>query len=372
MVKFIFADTKNRDIYYMLGMDLADPVFLVDTGRKKRVFLDYRELGVFESQKENNKIEANALEPVIQEAEKENKDNTEFEKKVALYLITKYKIINKEIGVPNSFPLDLADYLRAKGVKLKVLNPFIPERLKKQKEEVGKIKNNLTSTKKAFQKIEEILKESHIKKDELRYKGKILTSEFLKKEVRMVLIGEELMDIEGMIISCASQAAIPHHSGSGPIRPHQTIICDIFPRSRKNGYFADMTRTYVKGKASEEMKEMYATVKIVQEKAIEAIRSGVRGVDIHNICVEEFLKKGHKTGEKGFAHGTGHGLGLDIHEGPYLNARYGRKLEIGNVVTVEPGLYYPKIGGVRIEDVVCVTKNGCINLTSYPKHISIA
>jgi len=185
------------------------------------------------------------------------------------------------------------------------------------------------------------------------------------------MLEEDLLNVEGIIISCGPHAAIPHHRGSGPLRPNETIICDIFPRYRGNHYFADMTRTYVKGAPSPELKKLYAAVFEAQTKAIAMVRPGIRFADVHEKCVEIFAKRGYHSGNKGFIHGTGHGLGLDIHEAPYVSKGQTGVFEEGHVVTIEPGLYYPKLGGVRLEDVVWVTKNGCENLTNYPKNFVI-
>ena len=128
-----------------------------------------------------------------------------------------------------------------------------------------------------------------------------------------------------------------------------------------------MTRTYVKGAPSEKLQKMYDAVREAQEAGIEAIKPGVSTKDVHALVSGVFIKAGFEVGTKGFVHGTGHGLGLDIHEDPRINDRSDIVLMQGHVVTVEPGLYYPELGGVRIEDVVCVTENGCRNLTNYPK-----
>ncbi|MCH2365290.1 MAG: M24 family metallopeptidase, partial [Planctomycetes bacterium] len=146
---------------------------------------------------------------------------------------------------------------------------------------------------------------------------------------------------------------------------------DIFPQSEETRYWGDMTRTVVRGKASDEARKLYQDVFDAQDGAIKQLRDGACGKEIHQGIVELFEARGNKTEERdgskvGFFHGTGHGVGLDIHENPRLG-KVGHELKTGHVITIEPGLYYPGVGGVRIEDLLVVTEDGHHNLTSFPK-----
>jgi Xaa-Pro aminopeptidase len=177
------------------------------------------------------------------------------------------------------------------------------------------------------------------------------------------------------IISSGNQCVDPHHEGSGPIKADTSIIFDIFPRSQHNGYFGDLSRTVVRGRASDKLKEIYATVQAGQQIGYEPIRHGVNGKEVHQNILALFEARGFHTGRingrmQGFFHGTGHGLGLDIHEPPRI-APVDAILRAGHVVTVEPGLYYLGIGGVRLEDVVVVTAKGNRNLTDCPQFLEI-
>jgi Xaa-Pro aminopeptidase len=173
------------------------------------------------------------------------------------------------------------------------------------------------------------------------------------------------------IIACGEQGVDPHNEGSGPIRAHQGIIFDIFPRSSRSRYFADMTRTVVKGKASDELRRLYEVVLAAQLRGTELVRDGASGAAVHAEVARAMEARGYPTGvvdgrHQGFFHGTGHGVGLDIHELPRIG-RVDHQLRAGNVVTVEPGLYYAGRGAVRIEDMVVVEADGCRNLTCFPK-----
>jgi Xaa-Pro aminopeptidase len=197
-----------------------------------------------------------------------------------------------------------------------------------------------------------------------------LTSERIKTLINGKLMERDCV-AQHTIVAGGEQACDPHNEGSGPLPAHRSIIFDVFPRSASSRYFADMSRTVVRGTPSAELKRLYQTVLDAQEEAIAQIKDGADGMKIHRGICERFEKAGYKTGlvngrMQGYFHGTGHGVGLDIHEAPRIS-RTGSLLLEGHVVTVEPGLYYPGLGAVRIEDMVLVTGDGCRNLTNFSK-----
>jgi Xaa-Pro aminopeptidase len=206
----------------------------------------------------------------------------------------------------------------------------------------------------------------------LRWSRQTLTSELLRAEIESAVLRAGGTP-SGTIVAGGDQACDPHERGSGPLRANSLIIIDIFPRDAKTGYYGDMTRTFLKGRASEAQRSLWETVKDAQAFALRRIKAGVDGMTIHRGIEDLFAGRGYKTGVKngrrvGFFHGTGHGLGLDIHEYPRLQKVV---LKARQVVTVEPGLYYPGLGGVRIEDVVVVTKTGHKMLSSFPKQLEM-
>jgi len=220
------------------------------------------------------------------------------------------------------------------------------------------------------------LKAARIDKDRrLHYRGAPLTSEKLR-----AVIDTAILQMRGAtnrtIVAGGRQACDPHEPGHGPLRAHEPIILDIFPRAQETGYFGDMTRTVVRGRASEAVRKLYDTVREGQRLAFQRIRDGVPTKDIHGAVREFFERQGYKTENRsgrmvGFFHGTGHGLGLEIHEAPRLGAHSTETLKSGHVVTVEPGLYYPELGGVRLEDVALVTNSGSHNLTRFEKVLEV-
>lgn len=277
----------------------------------------------------------------------------------------------KEILVPSTFPFLHASRLQELGYTLRTKRePFYERRVVKSDEEVRHIEAAQRATETAVAAAHRQLRRAEIRDHHLWLDGAVLTSERIKKLINVALMECDCV-AQHTIVAGGEQACDPHDEGNGPLPAHRSIIFDVFPRSAGSRYFADMSRTVVRGKASPELTRLYHAVKDAQEEAITKIRDGVDGAVIHQGICDRFEKAGYKTGlvngrMQGYFHGTGHGVGLDIHESPRIS-RTGSLLQEGHVVTVEPGLYYPGLGAVRIEDMVLVTKDGCRNLTNYPK-----
>jgi Xaa-Pro aminopeptidase len=281
----------------------------------------------------------------------------------------------KWILVPSNFPIEYADGLRGKGYLLEFRRePFFEERTLKSEEEVDYIRQVQQATEEATDMAIQAIREAEVRKGLLYRNGEVLTSEELKRIINVKLM-EKGCVAQHTIVASGDQACDPHNEGSGPIRARDSIIMDIFPRSSTTRYFADMTRTVVKGKAPDGLKRIYETVHKAQAAAIQMIHDGAPGREIHERVCQVFKQAGYETGMvggrmQGFFHGTGHGVGLDIHEPPRIS-RSDNVLKRGHVVTVEPGLYYPGVGAVRIEDMVWVADRGCVNLTNYPKQLEV-
>ncbi|MDR4480755.1 MAG: Xaa-Pro peptidase family protein [Nitrospira sp.] len=276
-----------------------------------------------------------------------------------------------EILVPPSFPFLHASRLQELGYRLRTKRePFYEQRVIKSVDEVRHIESAQRATETAVAAAHQSLRRAEIRDHVLWLDGEVLTSERVKKLINVALMECDCV-AQHTIVAGGEQACDPHDEGSGPLPAHRSIIFDVFPRSADTRYFADMSRTVVRGRPSPELTRLYHAVKDAQEEAITKIRDGADGAAIHQGICERFEKAGYLTGVvngrmQGYFHGTGHGVGLDIHEAPRIS-RTGSLLQEGHVVTVEPGLYYPGLGAVRIEDMVLVTKDGCRNLTNYPK-----
>src|SRR6266704_3746511 len=267
----------------------------------------------------------------------------------------------RRVTVPFNFPHGLAVGLRRNriGVKPRPGN-FFPEREQKSADEVRKLSGALAMAEIGMAEAMQALRTAKIASGRLIYRNLPLTSEKLR-----AIIDTAIIQAAGLashtIVAGGDQACDPHESGFGPLRANEPIIIDIFPRSQKTGYFGDITRTVMRGRASEAIRRLYATVLKGQQIAFDKMRTGVATVKVHEAVQERFVREGYKTGKRdgrmqGFFHGTGHGLGLEIHESPRMGPHSAGELKPGQVITVEPGLYYPGIGGVRLEDVAVITE----------------
>jgi len=276
--------------------------------------------------------------------------------------------------VPANFPLGYARTLAEARIKLEPTNGlFWPGRGAKTDEEIQMMSRALRITESGLARATEVLKASKFGPGrKLHWRNKTLTSEILRAEIDSAVLRAGGTP-GGTIVAGGDQACDPHERGTGPLYANSLIILDVFPRDAKTGYFGDLTRTVVRGKARDPQRQLWETVKKGQAMALRKVKAGVDGAEIHKGIQDFFNQRGYRTEirkgrQVGFFHGTGHGLGLEIHEYPRLQKVV---LKDRQVVTVEPGLYYPGIGGVRLEDVVVVTRNGPWKLSRFPKQLEI-
>ena len=365
--KLIIADSENdSNMFYATGMLIPDDFVYLEKNGKKMIYIDDLEYNRAKKEAEVDRV-------VNYSKYSSNADRDTFGS--VLIDILKDNGI-KKVQIPENFKIKYAKILLDNKIEIEIIEPFFQKRVLKNESEIKKIVEVQRVNEELLKEVINIIKKSKIRKDKkLSYQNKILTSEFVKQILNMEFFKKDYFS-EDNIVSCGEDCSDPHNFGSGPLFADQPIMIDTCPRSIKNRYFADMTRTVVKGKASTEIRKMYNAVLGAQKLALGEIKDGMRADLIHKKVQDYFANRGFKTEEKngkiqGFFHGTGHGVGLDIHETPRINLNYKKKLKAGNVVTVEPGLYYPKIGGVRIEDLVVVTKTGCKNLTKFPKFLEI-
>ena len=369
--KLIFdTSLSNADLYWATHFFAPDPFYFVQKGGRKILLLSDLEYGRAKNEAQVSQVRTQSF---YKSRLKKNRRPENYPFDILVLFLRDLKI--RSLVVPANFPFKTALDLKRCGFSLtSSTGPFFPKRLIKTPAEKKEIQKSLRAVSQSFGKAMDILRKSRIRGHSLYFQGQRLTSEYLRGHIEQDLLSQGYT-AEHTIVACGKQTADPHCVGSGPLRPHQPIIIDIFPRSRKSGYYADMTRTVVKGRASPALKKMYLAVLRSQREAMGQIRAGVRGSKIHHTVCQTLETCGFKTNNKkglpqGFIHSTGHGLGLEIHEPPRLGPGPDR-LQKGHVITIEPGLYYPPIGGVRLEDVVYVTSKGCERLSHYPQILEI-
>lgn len=278
----------------------------------------------------------------------------------------------------DDMPLSLADYLRANGIDL-VCQPVLLKGPRELKDavELAAIERAQRATERAMQAATGLIADAHAGHDGLLYHGSLpVTSERLRAVIDASLL-EDNCSTDGTITAAGPDSAQPHNVGHGPIYAGRPIVIDIFPRHKEHRYYADMTRTVSKGTPDHEITRMYHVTREALDLALGSIRPGVTGKAVFEAVCRFYEDHGYATflrddcfPAEGFIHGLGHGVGLDVHEGPQLG-RAENELREGEIITVEPGLYKAGLGGVRIEDMVVVTPDGCRNLTDFAKTLAL-
>ncbi|APX95485.1 M24 family metallopeptidase [Natronorubrum daqingense] len=276
------------------------------------------------------------------------------------------------LAVPRNFPTGTADGLREQGLSVTVEPEGLVEDVRSTKDEweLEQIRATQRANEAAMATAEELIATADVADDgSLVHDGEVLTSERVKTEIEVTLLRHGC-GLDDTIVACAADGADPHDRGSGPLEVDELIVIDIFPRDKETGYFGDMTRTFARGDPGDEARRRYEVTEEAYEAALEAVEAGVTGEAVHDVACDVIEDAGYETlrsdpsTETGFIHSTGHGVGLDIHEQPSV-APSGGELEPGHVISIEPGIYDPAVGGVRIEDLIAVTEDGYENLTDY-------
>jgi Xaa-Pro aminopeptidase len=276
--------------------------------------------------------------------------------------------------VPSSFPVGHADHLRANGIEVVVERDLFDDRRRsKNQTELRGIRKAQKACEAALDVARDLLRRAEANGGGLEIDGEPLTSERIKRAIEDVFADHDVEASE-MIVSHGPQTAVGHDMGSGQIKPNEPIVFDLFPRDKETGCYADMTRTYVVGEPSDELKDWYRLVKQALDESTAGVKPGVNGRALYEQVCNIFHGAGYKTQlnkepgevlEDGFFHGLGHGVGLEVHELPNMG-RIGHDLVPGDVVTIEPGLYRSGYGGLRLEDLVLVTEDGYEVITDYP------
>jgi Xaa-Pro aminopeptidase len=315
----ITSSEKDADLYYATKFIAPDPFVFVQTHGKKYILVS--DLEIDRARKQASVHGVFSVSRLAAEYKQKHRKPCSFIELV-LYFLKKLGVLG--VTVPGNFQAQHYEPLKRAGLYIQYkTGVFFEKRLVKSHAEVAAIKQALRATEKAAAEAIRVLKRSVIRNGLLYSHGKVLTSEALKKIIHQTLL-EEGCAAEHTIVSCGRHSIDPHDQGIGPLYAHQPIIMDIFPRSEKTLYYADFTRTVVRGKASPALKKMFAAVKEGQQIACKMIRDGIKTKRVHAAIQEKFTRRGFQTGLKdgrmqGFFHSTGHGLGLEIHEPPRIS-----------------------------------------------------
>jgi len=368
--RIIFASSEeSADMLYGTRFSVPDAfLFLLQNGKKTIILSD---LEIDRGRKQAKVDEVVALSSIERPLEKRLKKKPPIEKTIAHFL-RKRRI--RRAAVPYSFPIGLATELSKEGVLVvPVAGSFWSQRELKTPEELKLIQLAIRITEIGLARALEILHAAEIKSGKkLVWAGKPLTSERLRAEIETVILRAGGVPAN-TIVAGGDQACNPHDRGNGPLKANSLIILDIFPKHAESGYYGDLTRTVVKGQASEAQRKLWHTVLEAQKYSLQKIRAGGSGAALQQEVSKLFQEKGYPTEIRngrwvGFFHGLGHGLGLDIHDEPRIAKT---EFKPGQVLTVEPGLYIPGVGGARIEDDGVVTEDGFKVLSRFPKQLQV-
>ncbi len=351
---------QDADLRYASGFTAPDPVVLLVDGRRKLLVVSLLEFGRATETACVNEVWTPQMLGVKGPAARRIEE-------WAVALVRRQGLRSVQVGA--SFPVGVADRLRSARVRVDVARvPLFPKRRQKTPEEIRKITAAQRAAVHAMKAAIRTIQESTIDaRGYLKREGRRLGSEEVRHVIDRALLDRDCM-AEETIVAGGEQGAEPHERGHGPLRAGEPIVIDIFPRHKLHGYWGDITRTVIRGTPKPEVTRMLRAVAAAQKAALAEIRPGVTVKRVHQTAQRTLLEHGFETTVKngwgqGFIHSTGHGIGLDIHEAPSINLTNTR-LRGGDVITVEPGLYYKEWGGVRIEDTVAVTREGCRILAS--------
>ncbi len=366
------ADGEDSNQYYLSGFDAPDPFLTLYTPDETAILTSPLEYARAQSDSRADAVRRWGAYDFREKKQAHGRDE-------ARALVVREFL--EEFGVTSvltdrRFPLFTADSIREGETTVSPdLDDVLEDvRATKTDTELAHIREAQQANEAAMAAAEEQLAIADVSEDgTLRYGEEPLTSEDIKATIERTLLDRGFA-MDQTIVASGADGAIPHERGSGPIQVDEPVIVDIFPQSKETKYNADMTRTFLRGEPDPQIREFYDLTQDAKAAAMETVQAGVTGAAVHNAVCDVYEEAGYATlrtdesAETGFIHSTGHGVGLDVHEQPSIGPD-GETLEAGHVITIEPGLYDPAVGGVRIEDLVVVTEDGYENLTAYPEQL---
>lgn len=364
-----YKDGDNVNHQYLTGFEASDPFTYLRHNNESTLLVAPVEKGKAQDQSNADQVRSTA-----EFVNGDVRDDIEAEASIISSFLKEYDI--DSIGVPRNFDLYIYEVLENNGISVQTVRDIVMDARKvKSESEIKLIRKSQIATEKAMGRAKDIIRRSKVQNNELYYNNDPLTSDKLRDKLKNIL-SEYDCHLDESIVACGKESADPHKRGSGKLRPNEPILLDIFPR-HKSGYWGDMSRTFVRGIPNNEFQQMYETTREAFESALDVLSqgSGVMAKDVHNTVCDVFESAGYPTirdgdVDRGFLHSTGHAIGLELHEPPRL-VDNDKVLEEGYVLTVEPGLYDDRYGGVRIEDMIVIKENGYENLNDFSTYYQL-
>lgn len=368
---------ENRTLFHQVRFGVGDPAALIvlkgGDGQRRRHFI-LRDIEMDRARKQARADEVHCPAEFTPAAGLSGDRETATAQSVAEFLRRRNL---STVTADRTLPLSYIHELRQAGIEVQYdPNLGVVERRVKDEQEIAYLHQAQRDTEQIVRRVCELIAKAKPDRDGvLLHEGAALTSERLFTWIDIQLLEAGYDNPHRSIIAGGSQGGDCHNRGSGALRTGELVIVDIFPRNKTSLYHGDCTRTVVHGAIPDVARKMHAVVVEAKAAAMKAVRAGVTGHDVNQAMLAVMTRHGYPFGLPpadapreyiSIPHGTGHGVGLDIHEPPLL-ADKGPVLLAGDCVTVEPGLYGPQIGGVRIEDMVIVNRDGCRNLSALPE-----
>jgi Xaa-Pro aminopeptidase len=371
----VHGDTfRSPEMRHEVPVGIPDPFLLAETAGTTHVLISAMEI----PRLEGLGLELHAPEELgSDDLRAQGLSRREIDDELQRRLIRKLGV--RSVVVPDRFPLRLADVLRADGVEVSVGQHLFDERRRaKTAAELAGIRRAQHAAEEGMRVARDLLRRATPGDGGLVADGDPLTVERLKAAMAAAFVANGAT-FDEFIVAHGPQGAIGHHMGEGRILPDEPVVIDVWPKDDATGCYADMTRTFVVGTPSDELADWHRLTKSALDLAHAQVGPGASGRAIHEAVCDHYEAAGFPTQrtkepgtalDRGFFHGLGHGVGLEVHEAPSLGLTSGDELVAGDVVTLEPGLYRPDLGGVRLEDLVLVTEDGAENLTAFPYDLS--
>ncbi len=368
----IYGDTiRYPELRHEVPLTLGDPFLYAEKdGRRHILITDFEWPRIQEAG-----VDAELISPFelgLDDLFETGKRHWEISLELALRAVERIGVTSAV--VPHTFPLQLAYFLREKGVELTPDRELFDERRRvKNETELAGVRRAQRAAEAGMDAARALFRDSQQSNGSLVIGGEKLTSERVKLAIQDAFLRNGCTSDE-FIVSHGAQSAIGHDMGSGEIKSGEAIVIDLWPKDAETACYADMTRSFCIGEIPDELRDYHRLVKESLDRSFEGVRAGANGSKLFAVSCEPFEREGHKTMlnkdpgevvESGYFHSLGHGVGLEVHEQPSLG-RAGEDLVAGDIVTLEPGLYRRGWGGCRLEDLVLVTEDGAENLTDYP------
>ena len=364
----------NAAVYHQIRFIVHDPVALIEVpherGRKRILILRDIEM---DRARQRTTVDRVACPADFMPAQGLSGDREIATAQAAAECLRRHQVT--QVVGDRSLSLLYVDALRAAGIHVECDRDLgVLSRRSKDEQEIAWIREAQQTTEQAMHMACTMVARATADADgSLHVDDQPLTAERVRAAIVHFLVDHGYAGPPAIVAS-GPQGADCHCLGTGPIRTGEPVIIDIFPQCEATRYNGDCTRTVVHGDIRDEIVHMHATVLAAKAAAEGVTRAGVTGEEVHRAAAQVIQRQGYHMGLPtkdddftycAMTHGTGHGLGLEVHEAPLLD-NSGPMLVAGDILTIEPGLYRRDLGGLRVEDMVVVREDGCENLNQLP------